>query len=300
MTFSVVIPLFNKRSSIERAIRSVLAQTVKDFELLVVDDGSTDGSGKIAESIEDSRIRVIRQLNAGEAAARNRGIAEAKAAPIAFLDADDRWAPDFLAEIERMAERQPDAALYATGIAVQHPDGRIEQPDARAIARFVDAEGRLDLYGALAKRQFPVSSSSVCVPARRFEQAGVFDTKLPLATDIDMWVRLCALGPAIYSPEVRATYHKDAENRSNARPDFWEKRVAFAISLGEKIARLPLSARDGRKLRLFRSRVLIEAQGQRDASDEALRMVDEQFGTMAVRHRVRSVLRQYRKRFGRA
>ena len=93
---SVIIPLYNKEDYISRAIDSVLRQTFKDFELIIVNDGSTDQGPGIARNFHDRRIRVIDQQNSGEGAARNRGVAEARAELVAFLDADDEWESSFL------------------------------------------------------------------------------------------------------------------------------------------------------------------------------------------------------------
>ena len=112
---TVVIPLYNKAPYIRRTIESALNQTFSDFELLVVDDGSTDGGAEIVEKISDKRIRVIRQENQGPGAARNRGIAESKHDFIAFLDADDEWLPKFLETCIDTLKVEPDCALVVTG-----------------------------------------------------------------------------------------------------------------------------------------------------------------------------------------
>ena len=93
--FPVVIPLYNKEVYIKNTLNSVLAQTIKDFEIIVVNDGSTDKSAEVVKSLSDPRIRLINQVNAGVSVARNRGINEAKADLIAFLDGDDEWKTKF-------------------------------------------------------------------------------------------------------------------------------------------------------------------------------------------------------------
>jgi len=114
MNISVVIPLYNKARHIRRALSSVLAQTAPCFELVVVDDGSTDGSADVVRSISDSRLRLVVQPNGGECAARNRGIRETSGELIAFLDADDEWLPEFLSTVMRLYDQCPQAGAYAT------------------------------------------------------------------------------------------------------------------------------------------------------------------------------------------
>ena len=113
---SVVIPLLNKASHISRALDSVFAQTVQDFEIIVVEGGSTDNSPEIVRGFRDPRIRLILQdkKRPGVSAARNIGIHESRSEFIAFLDADDEWRPRFLETIIRLRQRFPDAGLYAT------------------------------------------------------------------------------------------------------------------------------------------------------------------------------------------
>ena len=112
---SVIVPLFNKAPFVGRALRSVLAQTVTDFELILVDDGSTDDGAKVVEQFDDSRLRLLRQNNAGPGAARNRGLTEARGELVAFLDADDEWLPEFLSESVRLLEAESGAAAVVSG-----------------------------------------------------------------------------------------------------------------------------------------------------------------------------------------
>lgn len=112
---TVIVPLYNKAAYVARALDSIAAQTVEDFEVIVVDDGSTDGGGDAAAARSDPRYRLVRQANAGPGAARNRGLREARAPYVAFLDADDRWLPLFLAENVEILARHPEAAAVSGG-----------------------------------------------------------------------------------------------------------------------------------------------------------------------------------------
>jgi glycosyltransferase involved in cell wall biosynthesis len=123
MKVSVIVPLYNKAPTIQRTLDSVLGQTLADFELIVVDDGSTDGGVEIVERCGDPRVRLFRQANTGPGAARNRALREAKGEYAAFLDADDEWLPDFLKKGMALAEKCPEAAAVASGYVLD-PDGR--------------------------------------------------------------------------------------------------------------------------------------------------------------------------------
>jgi hypothetical protein len=126
MKVSVIVPLYNKAPTIQRTLDSVLGQTFADFELIVVDDGSTDGGGGIVASCPDPRVRLVGQANAGPGAARNRGLAEARGALVAFLDADDEWLPEFLEKSVALLEKNSQAAAVASGYYL-HPQGRPTQ-----------------------------------------------------------------------------------------------------------------------------------------------------------------------------
>ena len=115
--FTVLIPLYNKAAYIQRALDSVYAQTFQPAEILVVNDGATDGSDDIVRNQGNPLIRVLDQRNQGVSIARNNGLAAASQPFIAFLDADDRWRPGFLAAMRRAIESFPEATLYGSGFA---------------------------------------------------------------------------------------------------------------------------------------------------------------------------------------
>ena len=123
MRISVIIPLFNKAPYISRALASVAAQTFTDFEVIVVDDGSTDGGVQMVDACKEPRLRLIKQENGGPGAARNRGLELAQGELVAFLDADDEWLPGYLAESIRLLDQNgPDVALITSGY-IEHPTG---------------------------------------------------------------------------------------------------------------------------------------------------------------------------------
>ena len=127
-TISVIIPLYNKEREIEGTIRSVLAQRLQPLEIVVVDDGSTDRSAALVEAIPSPLIRLVRQPNAGECAARNRAIAESRGELLALLDADDEWEEGFLEEIASLYRECPGCGIYSTAFRVVSHDGIFPAP----------------------------------------------------------------------------------------------------------------------------------------------------------------------------
>lgn len=117
MRFSVIIPLYNKAPYIGKALQSVLEQTFDDFEIIVVDDGSTDDSYSVAKAVLETSERpfkLIHQENAGVSTARNKGVAASSGEYICFLDGDDWWAPTFLEKMDELIQDYPEAGIYGT------------------------------------------------------------------------------------------------------------------------------------------------------------------------------------------
>ena len=205
--FSVIMPLYNKARWVRRAIESVVAQCQKDWELIVIDDGSTDGGGEIVSSIRDTRIILIWQRNGGAAAARNAGIRVARGDWIVFLDADDQWTMRALTVFEELIRRHPQVEWVAAGYASQFPDGRV------VVNRFADEQGSCadmptgDALSLLAASR--VCVGSVAFRKNVFRHVGFFDESLRTGEDPDMWFRIAIVFPlAACSKEVVLIYYR--------------------------------------------------------------------------------------------
>jgi len=208
--FSVVIPLFNKRDSIERALESIAAQTLPPAEVIVINDGSTDGSEAAARRFATSAafpVHILDQPNRGVSAARNAGISAATQPFVAFLDADDRWRPAFLAEMQNLIERFPAAVLYGSGFVTVR-DGRNVRRYG-VVAHEIDSGGPrggcVDFFRALA-REPVISMSSMVAPKAVLERIGGFPEGVAHAEDLLVWARLALAGPVVLSPEPLAEY----------------------------------------------------------------------------------------------
>ena len=212
---TVVIPLYNKAPYIKRAMDSVIAQTFENWEMVVVDDGSTDRGGDIVQNIKDSRIRLIQMKNHGVSGARNRGIREAKNDLIAFLDADDCYNPDFLAVILNLVEKYGAMGAYGTSYEI------VEETGLRTIwqvpsLRCVKAEDVLiKNFFREALSGSVIWSSAVAIPRKIFDDVGFFPEGVRLGEDWDMWMRIGAKYPIAVSSYIGAVYHRDAANRTD-------------------------------------------------------------------------------------
>ncbi len=200
------MPLFNKERDVERAVRSVLVQSVADFELLVINDGSTDKGREIVRAIHDSRIRVIDQLNAGVSAARNTGIRESRAELIAFLDADDEWTPDFLETLLRLKNKFPSCSVFATNYFFATPDGTRRPTILRGLGRDF-SEGILSDYFAVAFRSDPpLWSSAVGVSKAAITAIDGFPVGITSGEDLLTWARLAVRNDIAYSAKPCAFF----------------------------------------------------------------------------------------------
>lgn len=211
---TVVIPAYNRSQALRPTIDSVLAQTFTDWELLVVDDGSTDDTGDVVRSCTDPRIRYLRQANAGHSAARNLGLEHARGELLAFLDHDDRWLPEKLARQVQYLDRHPEVVLvYAEWEAVDE-DSVYQGPGKKVV---VEGEAWKEL---LTEHNFVHSMSLPLLRTEQVRRVGGFRAEMDICDDLDLFLRLARLGPFGFVPEVLLQYNvgrPDQQSRNITR-----------------------------------------------------------------------------------
>lgn len=204
---SVVIPLYNKSEWIVGTIQTVLNQRFQDFEIVVVDDGSTDDGPSKVKSIDDCRIRLVCQSNAGVSAARNRGIEEARGEFIAFLDADDEWHPDYLATQKALIENYPACDVFATNYEFRNAQGQIT-PTILHKLPFDGDTGILSNYFEVASCSHPpLWTSAVVVRRSAIQSVGGFPVGIKSGEDLLTWARLAVRHPIAFTTIPVAIYN---------------------------------------------------------------------------------------------
>lgn len=211
---SVVIPLYNKEAEIERALRSVIGQSLQPREIIVVDDGSTDGSAAIVERVmaenRGVRIHLERQENRGVSAARNRGISLATGDYVALLDGDDCWLSGYIAEVCRLMAYYPDMDVYSTGFDIVNGERRYT-------AQTPECEGIINPAEEALQGRYPVIPSAATIRRESLLSSGGFPEGMRIGEDQWLWVRLMQRGAQFcFSPMSLVRYSRSASNRSAA------------------------------------------------------------------------------------
>ncbi len=269
MQFSVVIPSYNKRNTLRECIESVLNQSYSDFELLIVDDGSSDDSLEVARGFSDKRIRVIEKENGGVSSARNLGIKLSKNPWIAFLDGDDVWERNHLQTIVDLAKCEPLAMVFSTSFE------RFSSKES-IVEKFLSFKREFnhyiveDLFECWLRRMGVICSSSAVVHKSCFAKVGLFNQGLVRGEDTDLWIRLFRCFSIARTDVVTVLYRVDsvdgnASVRKNCvrkfevfyfKPNWfkwsWESRYYFHVIWGH--LKMFVARKEWRNLLLLVSR----------------------------------------------
>ena len=209
--FSIIVPLYNKAPYVRKALESIASQTYRDFELIIVDDGSTDNSLEVVnEYIRDvlcvmydvcKNVRVIHQKNSGVAAARNRGVAESHGEYVCFLDADDWWEPTFLEEMDSLISEYPEAGIYCTNYIYY-------KPGKTHVALQLE-RGYMNYPEAYLHGEMPIWTGATCMPRKVFDEMGGFPVGIKLGEDFLLWAKTALKYKVAFCEKPLAYYNND-------------------------------------------------------------------------------------------
>lgn len=237
--FSIVIPLFNKENYIKATLETVFAQTFQNFEILVVDDGSTDGSIEIVKAFRDKRIKIFRQENKGVSVARNKGIEIASMEYICFLDADDEWNPFFLQKMYELINAYPFYQVFSAAIEIDTGGGIL--PALYSLSKEISENVYIENYFKGSMKFSLLFTSCAVFHKSVFQEVGGFDEKIRSGQDTDMWIRIGVHFPIVFLNEILCKYILD--NHSLSR----DKRY-FGLKLrNEKFTKLEQTNSDAKR-----------------------------------------------------
>lgn len=228
--FSIVIPVYNKENFVVKTIESVFDQTFTDYEIIIINDGSTDQSEAKISAIKDNRIKYYSKKNEGVALARNFGIEKATADYICFLDADDYWYPAFLEMMHRFTSELPEQKVFAAAIEIETKNKTI--PAYYSITPTSDFE-IVNFFNA-SQKECVLWTSSVCIHKSVFEKVGDFDTKIKHGEDTELWIRIGLQFPIVFIRKILTRYVYDDKSISRNSNYYFEQYTFDKYSLEEK------------------------------------------------------------------
>lgn len=210
--FSIIIPLYNKENFIECTINSVLNQTYKFFEIIIIDDGSKDNSLVKVQNINDERIRIFSKKNEGVSIARNYGSQFANYDFLIFLDADDYWEPAFLENMKMLIDKFPQCGIYASAFYYRsHNINKLNEHILGSANSFIIEDYCNEIV--ISKKDI-CWTGAVCVKKQLFKQAGMFPINIKRGEDLDTWLRIVCITKLAYSRNPYAIYNIETENNA--------------------------------------------------------------------------------------
>ena len=207
--FSVVIPAYNSERFITASIKSILNQTYGDLELIIVDDGSIDGTKNAVEKFDDDRIKYIYQENGGVSAARNKGILESSGEFVCFLDSDDEWKENHLEVLASLIEKYSHCGLFITGYDVRLNTGEVIHKSEQILRRISEEQITSDNgFDVLIKNGYFFNTNTMCCKREVFDKVGMFEVGVQNGEDDDMWFRIFACYPIAISKKSTTVYDR--------------------------------------------------------------------------------------------
>ncbi|MBL3654835.1 glycosyltransferase family 2 protein [Fulvivirga sediminis] len=247
--FSVIIPLYNKQENIAKTVESVLSQTYQEFELIIVNDGSTDNSLEVVKNFNTNRLKLYSIENSGVSAARNYGIGKAKYPYIALLDADDYWRPNYLALAKEVISTYKDVQMMAfayyrviNGINEELNFGLKHQFDTGRINNYFEL--------MLLSNNSMITSSSVIISKLLFNKVGLFNEKLKYGEDLEMWFRLLSETDFFFVNKNLVFYNFDGQDRACDKFFDLESDLVFHLDVFSNLEKRSINAK--KYLDLFR------------------------------------------------
>lgn len=210
MRFSVIIPVYNKADTVCSAVKSVYAQTFSDYEIVMVDDGSSDNLTEALSAVESPVLHLIRQKNGGVSVARNTGISNAKGDYVCFLDADDMWKPDHLETLDHLIDKYPESEAFITSHEVLLTDGGVlhNSQHLKAFAEDFETDDFLSLLNTTSYSV--VHTNSVCVSRSMLCKNGIrFEPGVRIGEDTDVWYRLGLKNKVAVSKRETTMYRRE-------------------------------------------------------------------------------------------
>lgn len=216
---SIIIPLYNKEKTIVRTLRSILAQSVNNYEIIIVDDGSTDNSLNQVRTVVDDRIKIIAQKNAGVSVARNRGIHEAKGDYISFIDADDEWDDDYLETQLYLINKYNDCSIFSTNYRFEDFRGNRYNTIINKLPFPGENDGILSNYFDISScSHVPIWTSAVIIKKEALVKVNGFPIGIKSGEDLLTWAKLATKYRIAYSKIPHATYYLDEGYEYGSEP----------------------------------------------------------------------------------
>lgn len=251
---SIVIPIYNKERYIRNTINNILQQTYQNFEIIIINDGSTDNSLPIVQSFIDKRIHIFSQLNSGVSDARNLGIKRAQYSYIAFCDADDEWMPDHLMHITQLIQNYPDAGLLSTGRVCYQNEKEIDK------IYFSNISQSMFIVKDICSCMEKVITSSICIKKEAIQKVGGFKSQIKNGEDLDLWIRIASSYKVAYYNIPSVKYIANSINNASQNIDqyfpYWEwyqynytPQKSLNIYTGRKIIGLTIKLIQKKKYR---------------------------------------------------